>query len=77
MRLRSPAKIASILLVACALCLLGVALAVGGTVETQPSRLGGVAIDQHSLLVPHHRAGVLGRQALAAIAAAGFAPRRR
>jgi hypothetical protein len=65
LRFRSPAKIASILLVACALCLLGVALAVGGTVKTQPTRLGSVAIDQHSLLVPHHRAGVLGRQALA------------
>jgi hypothetical protein len=63
LRLRSPAKIASIVIVACALCLLGGALAVGGTLETQPSRLGGVAIDQHSLLVPHHSAGVLGRQA--------------
>ena len=65
MRLRSPATIASILIVACALCLIGVALAVGGTVRTQSSRLGDVAINQHSLLVRPNHAEVRARKALA------------
>jgi hypothetical protein len=65
LRLRSPAKIASILLVACALCLLGGALAVGGTIETKRPRLVDVAIDQHSLLADPHRAAARPREALA------------
>ncbi len=49
MRLRSPATIVATLTVACALCLMGVALAVGGTTKTQSPRLHSVALDQHRL----------------------------
>jgi hypothetical protein len=65
LRFRSPAMIASSLLVACALCLLGVALAVGGPIETQQSRLDSVAIAQHSLSSRPHHAAIRGREALA------------
>jgi len=50
LRLRSPATIAGTLIVACALCLMGVALAAGGTTHTQSPRLRSVALDQHRLL---------------------------
>ncbi len=65
MRLQSPAKIATILLVACALCLLGGALAVGGPATTMPARLEEATIDQHSLLVRPHQARLQSREALA------------
>ena len=61
MRLRSPATIAGTLSVACVLCLMGVALAAGGITKTQSPRLRSVAIDQHSLLVRHHRARIQDR----------------
>jgi hypothetical protein len=64
LRLRSPAKIAGILLAACALCLLGVALAAGGTVTTRTSRLDNIAIDQHSLLIHPGQAEVRRHEAL-------------
>jgi hypothetical protein len=49
LRLRSPATIAATLIVACALCLIGVALAAGGTTKTQSPLLHSVALDQHRL----------------------------
>jgi hypothetical protein len=58
LRLRSPATIAATLIVACALCLIGVALAAGGTTKTQSPRLQATAIDRHSLLVRPHRARI-------------------
>jgi hypothetical protein len=61
LRLRSPATIAGTLIIVCALCLMGVALAVGGTTETQSPRLRSAAVDQHSLLVRHHRARIQNR----------------
>ncbi len=56
MRLRSPAAIAGTLVVACALALMGVALAVGGQVDKQRPWLNDVSVDQHALLVHGHRA---------------------
>ncbi len=64
MRLRSPAQIASILLVACAFCLIGGALAAGGGTKKQGSRLKGASVDQQKL-VQRHRARAKQRATLA------------
>jgi len=56
LRSRSPAEIAGILLAACAICLLGGALAVGGSSTNVRPHLEGTGIEQHRLLVRHHRA---------------------
>jgi hypothetical protein len=64
LRLRSPAKIASILIVACALCLVGVALAAGGSTKKLGPHFSGAAIDQRNVLVQRHRARAEHRAAL-------------
>jgi hypothetical protein len=51
---------AGTLIVACALCLMGVALAAGGTTETRSPRLRSVAVDRHSLPA-RHRARIQNR----------------
>jgi hypothetical protein len=64
LRFRSPAAIATTILAACALCLLGVGLAFGGPTTTVPPRLQSTAVDQHSLLARPHQAGIQRRHPL-------------
>jgi hypothetical protein len=64
LRLRSPVTIAATLIVACALCLVGVALAVGGITKTQSPRLHSVALDQQRLAPRVNGAGPHERRTL-------------